>query len=129
MLAIWEEDWLRTTVPPTAGPALVPPDGVAFLHDPLTVAALFPGAWLTLRDERLVYAVEDGLFRLRSAGDGRAARASVAVDGAAFEQFYVDRVVRFLEQRSGRAATTAGPLGALRRDPQRPDPGEGVCWR
>jgi len=100
-LAIWRDDWRRTTVPPTTGLALVPPDGVASLHDPLTVAALFPGAWLTLRDARLAYAIEGGLFRLRPASDGRVARASVAVDGAAFERFFVDRVGRCLARRSG----------------------------
>ena len=70
------------------------PDAVANLHDPLAMASLIGGDWLTMRSERLRYAIEDGLFVARPDDNGTAARVSTGVDAAAFERFFLDRVAR-----------------------------------
>jgi purine nucleosidase len=73
------------------------PGTVANYHDPLAMASVIGGPWLSLREEALRYAVESGLFVARPApaSDSRARRASVsvAVDSAAFESFWLARVL------------------------------------
>ncbi len=90
----WHAAWFPTALPPPDDPDPVPADAVAILHDPLTVAALFPGNWLRLRPARLAADVEDGVFRLREQDDGLNARLAVAIDGTAFEAFLLERVLR-----------------------------------
>jgi len=68
------------------------PGTVANWHDPLAMASVVGGPWLTLRTERLAYAVEDSLFTARPSGDGAAARVSVAADSAGFEADWLRRV-------------------------------------
>jgi purine nucleosidase len=68
------------------------PGTVANWHDPLAMASLVGGPWLALREERLRYAVEDGLFTARPDGDGAPALVSVAADSAAFEAEWLRRV-------------------------------------
>ena len=111
MLDVWGDEWFWRTLPPFAGAAPLPTTTVALLHDPLTVAALFPGAWLALRRVGLAYGVEDGLFRLRETERGGVpASVSVSVDPAAFEAFLLDRLLALVQgpaaaaEASGKAA-------------------------
>jgi purine nucleosidase len=90
----WHAAWFPTALPPPDDPFPVPADAVAILHDPLAVAALFPGTWLRLRPARLTADVEDGVFRLREQDDGLNARLAAAIDGTAFEAFLLERVLR-----------------------------------
>lgn len=88
----WHTSWFPTALPPPDDPSPVPADAVAILHDPLAVAALFPGDWLRLRPARLVAEVEDGVFRLHERDDGVPAHLAAEVDGAGFEAFLLERV-------------------------------------
>ena len=96
MVDVWAKEWFRPTLP--AGDRSRIPDAVAFLHDPLALAALFPGDWLTLRPIPMSYGVEDGRFRLRgAAASGEPpARVAAAVDGAGFEAFCVERIAHYI---------------------------------
>ena len=101
MLDAWQTRWFRSTLPPAAGsPTEVEADAIAFLHDPLALAALFPGEWLRLRRLPLRYDLAGGLFHLRQTAPSNPAAAvaavAVAVDGPAFERFAVDRIARLL---------------------------------
>jgi purine nucleosidase len=99
MAEIWNDEWFRFLGIPYDGPSPFPEDAVACLHDPLALAALFPGDWLTLSSERLRYVVDNGLFRTEpNLKNGDAARISVAADPAGFERFYLDRVEAFLRR-------------------------------
>ncbi|HZS14738.1 MAG TPA: nucleoside hydrolase [Candidatus Dormibacteraeota bacterium] len=73
------------------------PGTVANYHDPLAMAAVFGGPWLSLRREPLRCEVEDGLLATRPAAPGAAdaveAEVSVDVDPAAFEALWLDRVL------------------------------------
>jgi purine nucleosidase len=100
MIDAWHAIWFPTALPPPDDPSPVPTDAVAILHDPLAVAALFPGEWLRLRSTRLSYAIEDGVFRLREQSDGVPGRLSAEVDGAGFEAFLVARIVRQIARLS-----------------------------
>lgn len=68
------------------------PGTVANWHDPLAMASVVGGPWLSLRPERLRYAVEGGLFRARPDAAGAAARVSIGADPAAFEAEWLRRV-------------------------------------
>lgn len=108
MTRIWNDEWFRYLPVPYDGPWPFPADAVACLHDPLALASIFAGDWLTLRPESLRYAVESDLFRsypVASDGDAEAA-VSVAADPPAFERFYLDRVEAFLRQAAARSAAT-----------------------
>lgn len=99
MARIWNDEWFRFLGVPYDGPSPFPADAVACLHDPLAIASIFAGDWLTLRPHRLRYAVEGDLFRTHEAAAGEAAaRVSVAADAAGFERFFLDRVEAFLRQ-------------------------------
>jgi purine nucleosidase len=108
MLDVWNDEWFQATLPKVDGPPPVPVDAVALLHDPLTVAANFPGDWLTLANARLSYGLQNGLFRLRDSGgnDGVAARVSVRADGAGFEAFCVERIVQYIGRLQGSLVRT-----------------------
>ena len=94
MIDAWHAFWFPTALPPPDDPSPVPADAVAILHDPLAVAALFPGEWLRLRPTRLASGIEDGVFRLREQPDGAPGRLAAEVDGAGFEAFLVARIMR-----------------------------------
>ena len=97
MAELWGEQWFRRKLPPADGQGDdLPGDALGFLHDPLTVAALFPNHWLGLRRTRLAYRMEDGLFRLHADGDGRPAVVSVAVDGPGFGEYCLGRIAEAL---------------------------------
>ena len=98
MIDAWHAAWFPTALPPPDDPSPVPADAVAILHDPLAVAALFPGEWLRLRPTQLAYGIEDGVFRLREQPAGAAGQIAVEVDGAGFEAFLVARIMRLIAQ-------------------------------
>lgn len=98
MIDSWDAYMSGTTSPASNGMPKQANTAV-FLHDPLTVAALFAGDWLELSQLRLAYGIEHGLFRLRSAGPPCEATASVsiAIDAAGFQSVWRDRVLQYLE--------------------------------
>ena len=100
MIDAWHAVWFPTALPPPDDPSPVPTDAVAILHDPLAVAALFPGDWLRLRPIRLASGIEDGVFRLREQFDGAPGRRAAEIQGAGFEAFLVARIMRLIEQLS-----------------------------
>lgn len=102
MTRIWNDEWFRFLPMAYDGPSPFPGNAVACLHDPLALSAIFPGDWLTLRTESLRYDVDGELFRTLPVDEGTGeaeARVSVAAESAAFEQFYLDRVVPFMRQQ------------------------------
>ena len=90
LTAIWAERFYRHEAHDLPGT-------VANYHDPLAMASVLGGPWLSLREESLRYAVESGLFVARpavAADEGaRRAAVSVGVDSAAFESFWLSRVL------------------------------------
>ena len=90
----WHAVWFPSALPPPDDPSPVRADAVAILHDPLAVAALFSGDWLRLRPICLAADIADGVFRLRARDDGVPARLAAALDGVAFERFFLERVRR-----------------------------------
>ncbi|MBW3633002.1 MAG: nucleoside hydrolase [Chloroflexi bacterium] len=100
MIDAWRAFWFPTALPSPDDPSPVPADAVALLHDPLALAALFPGEWLHLRPARLAYGIEDGVFRLHEQPDGASGRLAAEVDGARFEAFFVARIMRQIAQLS-----------------------------
>jgi purine nucleosidase len=100
MIDAWHAVWFPTALPPPDDPSPVPADAVAILHDPLAVAALFPGEWLRLRPTRLAYGIEDGAFRLREGPDGAPGRLATEVDGVGFEAFLMARIMRLVARMS-----------------------------
>lgn len=99
MARIWNDEWFRYLGVPYDGPSPFPEHAVACLHDPLALAAIFPGDWLTLRPHQLRYVIDDDLFRTVEAPDGGSeALVSVAADPLGFERFYLDRVETLLRR-------------------------------
>jgi inosine-uridine nucleoside N-ribohydrolase len=96
MIDAWHAVWFPMALPPPDDPSPVPTDAVAILHDPLAVAALFPGEWLRLRSTRLAYGIEDGAFRLRERPDGAPGWFATEVNGAGFEALLVARIMRLI---------------------------------
>ncbi len=96
MIDAWHASWFPTALPPPDDPSPVPADAVAILHDPLAVAALFPGDWLCLRPAQLASGIEDGVFCLREQPGGAPGWLATGVDGAGFETFLVARIMRHL---------------------------------
>jgi purine nucleosidase len=94
MIDAWHADWFPTALPASYDPCPLPPDAVAILHDPLTVASLFAGDWLQLRETRLASAIEDGIFRLHEDAAGAPSYVADRVDGGAFEAFCMARILR-----------------------------------
>jgi purine nucleosidase len=68
-------------------------DLVAFLHDPLTVAAVFNRSFLTFEWRRLRPAIVDGCFTLRAERDAPELEVAVKVDPPRFVDFLVDRLL------------------------------------
>jgi len=97
MIDAWHAAWFPTALPPPDDPSPVPADAVAILHDPLAVAALFPGEWLRLQPTRLASGIEDGVFRLHEHPDGVGGQIAAEVDGAGFEAFLLARIMRLIE--------------------------------
>jgi purine nucleosidase len=100
MIDSWYEAWFPVALPEGFDSAPVPPDAVAILHDPLAVAALFPGAWLRFRTARLAGVLEDGLFRLREDSDGVLSQIAREIDGDQFADFCLARILRLSGQSS-----------------------------
>jgi purine nucleosidase len=94
MIDHWHATWFPTALPAPYDPNPVPADAVAILHDPLAVASLFAGDWLRLRQTRLVYGIEDGIFRMHESAHGMPGQLAGSVDGAAFEAFCMARILR-----------------------------------
>jgi purine nucleosidase len=100
MIDAWHASWFPTALPPPDDPSPVPSDAVAILHDPLAVAALFPGEWLRPRQTRLIYGIGDGVFRLHEQPGGALGWLAAEVDGTGFETFLVARIMRLLARLS-----------------------------
>jgi purine nucleosidase len=84
---IWSERVFRHTQPG-------PPGAVANYHDPLAMASVFGGPWLTLRDEHLHYAVVDGRFHIRpDIASAHRAQLAVDADSSRFETMFLQRVL------------------------------------
>lgn len=96
LLRVWADEWFHYVGPGQSGPSPFPAESVACLHDPLALASLFLGAWLTLQDMTLQYSVEDDLFRTIPSTAGATASVSTAVDAPAFEAFVVQRILGLL---------------------------------
>jgi hypothetical protein len=92
--------WFPTALPPPDDPSPVPADAVAILHDPLALASLFAGEWLRLQPARLLSNIEDGVFRLCEHPGGAPAWVAAGVDGPAFEDFLMARIVRHVSRLS-----------------------------
>ena len=101
MTRIWDDEWFRYLPVPYEGLWPFPANAAACLHDPLAVASIFAGEWLTLRAEPLRYEIDGEVFR-SIATDNEAADAtalvSVAADPVGFERFFLDRVVALIER-------------------------------
>lgn len=100
MVEIWNRDWFRPVLFFPGAEFPMPEDAVACLHDPLTIASLHPGPWLTLEDLDLRFTLEGDYFRIFEASSDAAEKnhsVSTAVNREAFEEFYTDRVVAFLK--------------------------------
>lgn len=100
MIDSWHQAWFPVALPEGFDPDPVPRDAVAILHDPLAVAALFPGDWLQIRMAPLRSELEDGVFRLRVANDGAHYRVASHVDGDQFARFLLTRLLQLSEQSS-----------------------------
>lgn len=98
MIDAWHAYWFPTELPEPFDRAPVPADAVAILHDPLAVAALFPGDWLELQETRLAATIEDGIFRMREDASGGPARIAARVDGDRFAAFCIDRILDLLSR-------------------------------
>lgn len=98
MIERWHAYWFPTALPMPFDRSPVPGDAVAILHDPRAVASLFAGDWLRLRETRLAYELEDGIFRMRQDAAGTPAQIAEQVDGAAFEAFCMARILRQISQ-------------------------------
>lgn len=93
MIDHWQAYWFPTSLPAPYDPSPVPPDAVALLHDPLALASLFAGDWLQLRETRLAYDFEEGIFRMHEAAGGLPGRVAASVDGEAFAAFCMTRIL------------------------------------
>lgn len=100
MMQIWNDEWFHFVPQFPDYPSPSPEDAVAYLHDPLTIASFYRDDhdWLTLRDHNLNFGIEGHLFRIHEVeGEGEATYpVSVDVDQEKFENFFIDRVVNFL---------------------------------
>lgn len=94
MIGHWHATWFPTALPAPYDRGPVPADAVAILHDPLAVASLFAGDWLRLRQTRLAYGVDDGIFRMHESANGTPGQLAGSVNGAAFEAFCMARILR-----------------------------------
>jgi inosine-uridine nucleoside N-ribohydrolase len=72
-----------------------------FLHDPLTVASLWHGDWLTMAPIALDYAIDDEVFRMYPDKGDRRRNASVStmVDGDTFATICMRRIADHLKAR------------------------------
>jgi purine nucleosidase len=68
-------------------------DVVAFLHDPLTLAAVFNRSFLNFERRCLRAEVADGQFRLRPEAGAPEFEIAVAVDRVRFVDFLIDRLL------------------------------------
>ncbi len=119
LLEVWSQRWFHhiPRFPLTARP--FPVDAVAALHDPLALASVFGGDWLTGRDHKVRFHAEGGLFVITEvnadtvggASDAEAVHTvSVAVDREHFSAFFRQRVTSFLEQLAVDRSPSADPI-------------------
>lgn len=107
MIDHWHATWFPAALPAPYDRNPVPADAVAILHDPLAVASLCAGDWLHLRDVRLNYCLQDGIFRITEEDSGVRARVASEVDGPAFEAFVTARILRRIAPWSAPTALSA----------------------
>jgi inosine-uridine nucleoside N-ribohydrolase len=93
----WRSSQFASLFDGSVDPAPIPADAVALLHDPLTVASLIGGDWLTLRQTHLKASLSENGFRLREDESGAPATVADAVNGDAFAAFCLDRMLRLLD--------------------------------
>ena len=104
MVEIWSERHYRRIPRRNEAADPIAANAVASLHDPLTIAAIFGGEWLQMRDHWLAFRTSDSLFEIREVPESEAEAkhtVSTSVDAAAFSEFYRNRVVGFLEGLNG----------------------------
>ena len=100
MTQIWSDSFFgRNPVAGDARASVFPTDAVACLHDPLAISSIFKGDWLELKEHKLRFAAENGLFRTIEVDDNAEAThlVSTATDGKAFENLFITRVKQFLD--------------------------------
>ncbi|NJL94001.1 MAG: hypothetical protein HC915_09855 [Anaerolineae bacterium] len=105
MLQIWNDEWFHFIPQFPDYPSPFPPTTAACLHDPLAIASIFGAPQLTLRNHALRFGIEGHLFRLHEVGQAAAEvvhPVSVAVDDAAFEAFFMERVEAYLQNQAWR---------------------------
>jgi inosine-uridine nucleoside N-ribohydrolase len=77
--------------------ATIGDDNVAFLHDPLALAAAYDESFCRFEDLAIEPAIESGVFRTierpRPTTATRTMRCATAVDAARFRAHFVDRIV------------------------------------
>lgn len=100
MTEIWADSFFHhiPNFPESARP--FPDEAVAALHDPLAIASIFGGDWLTLRDHHVRFAHEGERFGMYEADPELAEsthRCSIAVDREAFNRFFRDRLVAWMQ--------------------------------
>ncbi|MEM8590601.1 MAG: nucleoside hydrolase [Pseudomonadota bacterium] len=98
MLDIWDRERFHFIPGFPDNPNPAPADAAAALHDPLAIASIFGWPGLTMRPHHLTFSKDATLFHMNEVATGGEAvnNVSVAVDHAAFERFFVDRVTGFL---------------------------------
>lgn len=96
-IGAWRIGQFASLFPTSADAFPIPADAVALLHDPLTVASLIGGDWLRPRQTRLTASLSEDGFRLREDEDGMSATIADAVDGDAFADFCLCRILRLFD--------------------------------
>ena len=100
MIQVWNDERFHYIPKFPDYPSPFPQKAMACLHDPLAVASIFMDTNLVLQAHHLRFALEDSLFRVYETHQDTAEvlhQVSVRVDGSTFEQYYLDRIIHYLE--------------------------------
>jgi purine nucleosidase len=101
LLLIWHERWQQLFDQNHHPPFPCPGTTLAYLHDPLALASLFPGPWLEIKPEKLRFSIEEALFHIHVVDRGQEAihNVAIAVQSAEFESFFLDRIISFMRRQ------------------------------
>jgi len=101
LLLIWRERWQELFAQNHHPPFPFSDTTLAYLHDPLALASLFPGPWIKTRPEKLCFGIEDSLFRIRvvEREEETIHDVGLAVQPTEFESFFLDRLTSFLRRQ------------------------------